>query len=55
MFIFLLGSPFSVDNAINLTVNGITALTAQISWTVLTDNQNLRLQYRRLGIIIVTL
>ena len=49
MFISLLGSPFSVDSSINLMVNRVTALTAQVSWTTQTDNQNLRLQYRRLG------
>uniref|UniRef100_A0A1X7UYY1 Ig-like domain-containing protein n=1 Tax=Amphimedon queenslandica TaxID=400682 RepID=A0A1X7UYY1_AMPQE len=43
------GSPFSVDDTIELMVNRVAALTSQISWTVQTINQNLRLQYRRLG------
>lgn len=43
------GSPFEIDASISLSVSSITALRAQVSWTVVTQIESVRLQYRRLG------
>ena len=43
------GSPFEIDPSIRLSVSSITALRAQVSWTVVTQIESVRLQYRRLG------
>ena len=43
------GSPFEIDPSIRLSVGSITALRAQVSWTVVTQIESVRLQYRRLG------
>ena len=46
----ILGNPFAIDEGISLIMNGITALSAQVNWTLPLQIKKLRLQYKIKGL-----
>ena len=46
----ILGNPFAIDEGITLIMNGITALSAQVNWTLPLQIHKLRLQYKIKGL-----